>query len=211
MVSRFGLVAWLVLRIAGAPGPLLLRVFASHSSGLGHLFSMHLVRLCPSLNGRVPVSLFWLSLICPSMLVGVVFLAFSSFLRCDLRGLPNASMLIVTVSSLTAGVSLVVWSFGHQSSFSSSCSHCVSSSAVVSWLAELVEVVQTICRDACRRRRRACLLDSARSVVLSCFVCRGFAVEDWVVSCFAVVPGWGWLAVSAVVFLLPVGIGTFGS
>ena len=148
LVSRVGLVVWLVLCIADVPGPLLLRVLASHSSGLGHLFSMHLVRLCPSPNDRIPVPLFWLSLICPSMLVGVVLLAFSSFLRCDLRGLLNESMLIVTVSSLAAGVSLVVWSFGHQSSFSSSCSHCVSSFVVVSWFADLMEVVQTICCDA---------------------------------------------------------------
>ena len=141
LVPRVVLVVWLVLRIADVPGPLLLRVLASHSSGLGHLFSMHLVRLCPSPNDRIPVPLFWLSLICPSMLVGVVLLAFSSFLRCDLRGLLNESILTVTVFSLVADVSSVAWSFGHQPSFSSPCNHCVSSSAATSWFVGLVEVV----------------------------------------------------------------------
>ena len=36
-------------------------------------------------------------------------------------------------------------------------------------------------------------------------------MAGWVTSCFAAVLGWRWLAVSAVVLLLPVGIGTFGS
>ena len=145
LVSGVKFVSWLVLRIADVPGPLVLRVLASHSSGWGHLFSMHLFRLCPSPSGRIPVPLFWLSPVCSGMLFGVdvVSLAFPFFTRCDLRGLPNESMLIVTVSSLGAGVSLVVWSFGHQSSFSSSCSQCVSSSVVVSWFAGSMEVVQT--------------------------------------------------------------------
>ena len=142
-ISKVRFVSWLVLRVADVPGLLVLRVFASHSSGWGHLFSMHLVRLCPSPGGRIPVPLFCLSLVCSSVLVGagVVLLAFSFFFRCDLRGLPSESMLIVTVSSLVAGVSFVVWSFGHQSSFSRSCNHCVSSSVAVSWFVDLVEVV----------------------------------------------------------------------
>ena len=150
-VSGVKFVSWLILRVADVPGFFVLRVLASHSSGWGHLFSMHLVRLCPSPGGRVPVPLFCLSLVCSGMLVDVdvVSLALSFFFRCDLRGLLNESMLIVTVSSLGAGVSLVVWSFGHQSSFSSSCSQCVSSSVVVSWFAVSVEVVHTIVRGAC--------------------------------------------------------------
>ena len=46
--------------------------------------------------------------------------------------------------------------------------------------------------------------------MLSCAVCWRTALAGGVVSCFAAVLGWGWLAVFAVVFLLPVGIGTFG-
>ena len=106
--SRVRFVPWLIWRVADVPG-FLVRVFASHSSGWGHLFSMHLVRLCPSPSGRVPVPWFWLSLVFLSMLVGVVILvAFSFFIRCDLRGLLNFIMLTVAVLSLVTDVSLVV-------------------------------------------------------------------------------------------------------
>ena len=108
-VSRVRFVSWVVSRVADVPDPLVLRVLASHSSGWGHLFSMHLVRLCPSPNGRVPVPWFWLSLVFLSMLAGVVVLvAFSFFIRCDLRGLLNFIMLTVAVFSLVTDVSPVV-------------------------------------------------------------------------------------------------------
>ena len=150
-ISKVRFVSWLVLRVADVPGLLVLRVFASHSSGWGHLFSMHLVRLCPSPNGRIPVPWFWSSLVCFSMLAGVdvVLLAFSFFIRCDLRGLPIENMLTVAVVSLVADGSLVVWSCGHQSSFSSSCSHCVSSFVAFSSFAGLVVATQTLVWGVC--------------------------------------------------------------
>ena len=70
---------------------------------------MHLVRLCPSPNGRGPVPWFWLMLVSFSMLIGVVVLvACSFFIRCDLRGLLSFIMLTVTVFSLVTGVSPTV-------------------------------------------------------------------------------------------------------
>ena len=79
------------------------------------------------------------------MLAGVVVsVAFSFFTRCDLRGLLNEIMLTVAVFSLVADVSPVVWSFGHQSSFSSSCSHCVSSFVALSSFVGLVVAMQTL-------------------------------------------------------------------
>ena len=60
--------------------------------------------------------------------VEVAVADFSFFIRCDLRGLSDESMLTDTVSSLAAGV--FVWSFGHQLSFSSDFIHCARTSVV---------------------------------------------------------------------------------
>ena len=104
------------------------------------------------------------------MLAGVVvfLVAISFFIRCDLRGLPIENMLTAAVVSLVADGSLVVWSCGHQSSFSSSCSHCVRSSVAVSSFAGLRAVVQTFIWGARRRRCRDGFLVFAGSVATSC-------------------------------------------
>ena len=123
--------SWLVLSADTASWVVFPRDFASHSLGLGQLYCMHFVRLCPSPGVVFPVPWLWLLLeVCFSMLVGVevVVADFSFFIRCDLRGWNGASMLTDTVSSLVADV--FVWSFGHQLSFSSDFIHCVRTSVV---------------------------------------------------------------------------------
>ena len=87
----------------------MMRLLASHISGLGHLFCLHLFRLCPSPTDRnspwLMVSVVWLLLAeFFSMLMGsVVGLVSLSFLaRCDLREF-NLSMLIVAIVALSAG------------------------------------------------------------------------------------------------------------
>ena len=107
------------------------------------------------------------------MLAGAVVAlgAISFFIRCDLRGLPIENMLTAAVVSLVSDGSLVVWSFGHQSSFSSSYSHCVRSSVAVSSFAGLRAVVQTFIWGARRRRCRDGFLVFAGSVMTSCGCC----------------------------------------
>ena len=143
--------------------------------------------------------------------VEVASVAFSLFIRCDLRGLLNEIMLTVAVFSLVVDESPVVWSCGHQCSFSSPFSHCVRSSVAVSSSVGLMAVMQTFVWGARRRRCRDGLLVLAGSVAFSWGSCCWGAIVGRVVSCFAVAPAWRWLVVSAVALLLPVGIGTCGS
>ena len=142
--------------------------------------------------------------------VEVASVAFSFFIRCDLRGLLNEIMLTVAVFSLVVDESPVVWSCGHQCSFSSPFSHCVRSSVEVSSSVGLMAVMQTFVWGARLRRCRGSLLVFAGSVALSWGCCWG-AIRVRVVSCFLVAPAWGWLVAFAVALLLPVGIGTCGS
>ena len=82
---------------------------------------------------------------------------------------------------------------------------------VLSSFAGSVVAVQTIVWGVRRCRCRGCFLVLAGLAVPAFGSCCWDAALVRVVSCFAIVSAWRWLVVSAVAFLLPVGIGTCGS